>query len=111
MTTLAIAVNVSNPDAEDRQTMEYYITQENERRAALVPPEAPLLMSTAGERKTSYETLLNQVAADVHTHRINQAKQAAEATTPRDVKVAYASASAGVQGQIRTLLGLSLIHI
>ena len=106
MTTLAITVNVSNPDNEDKETMEYYIKEENTRRAALTPPGEALLFSTAGERKTSYELLMNQVAADVHTHRINQAKLAAETATPRDVKVAYSSASGSVQGQIRTLLGL-----
>jgi len=106
MTTLAISVQVSNPDAEDRLAMEYYIKEENTRRATLTPPGTPLPFSTAAERKASYEVLFNQSAADMHTHRINQAKQAAEAITPRDVKVAYSSATTNVQNQIRTLLGL-----
>jgi len=106
MTTLAITVNVSNPDAEDRQTMEYCIKEENTRRAALDPPGTPLPFATASERKASYEVLLSQAAAEMHTHRVNQAKVAAEVATPRDVKVAYSSATPTVQNQIRTLLGL-----
>jgi len=106
MTTLAITVNVSNPDTEDRQTMEFYIKEENTRRAALTPPGTPLPLATAPERKASYEVLLSQAAADMHTHRIHQAKVEMEKITPRDVKVAYSSATTTVQNQIRTLLGL-----
>ena len=106
MTTLAITVNVSNPDAEDRRTMEYYIKEENTRRAALDPPGIPLPFATAPERKTSYEVLFNQAAADMHTHRVNQAKMELSAVTPREVKVGYALAAPNIQSQVRTLLGL-----
>jgi hypothetical protein len=73
MSTLAITVNVSNPDEEDRRAMDLIIARENERRAALVPPGTPLPNSTAAERKSSYESLIAPMLLDAHKAFIREA--------------------------------------
>ena len=88
MTTLTIATNVSNPDAEDRRAMNKiiadenaFITRENVRLAALVPPGTPiplLLNSTAAERKTSYEYCLNKILKSAHGSYIHLANAEAD---------------------------------
>jgi hypothetical protein len=73
MSTLAITVQVSNPDEEDRRAMDLIINRENARRAALTPPETPLPNSTAAERRSSYESLLAPIMLDAHKQYIREA--------------------------------------
>lgn len=88
MTTLVIATNVSNPDAEDRRAMNKiiadenaFITRENARLAALVPPGTPIPIlpnSTPAERKTSYEYCLNKFLKSAHGSYIKLATAEAD---------------------------------
>ena len=90
MTTLAITVNVTNPDAEDRNAMEDAIDRLNEPivaqnliLAAQTPPGTPLAIwpkSTAGERKTSYEAYLKGIATGSHLSYVEQSNTARENT-------------------------------
>lgn len=103
MTTLAITINVSNPDNEDRRAMEEAIDQENAIRAAKTPPDPLLPKDTATNRRTSYEAIL--VARNVSAHQaavretrdksLRDVRAAMETATPekRDAAIAAALAA------------------
>jgi hypothetical protein len=88
MTTLAITVSVSNPDAEDRQAMEDSIDRMNEPIvaqnlifAAQTPPGTPIALwpkSTAPERKTSYEEYLRRNNVSMHLSYVEQSNTVRE---------------------------------
>ena len=52
------AVTTSNFTAEDVSDATYFLTKENERRAALDPPQPALPVGTNAEKKASLELLL-----------------------------------------------------
>lgn len=71
---IAIAANVTGTVGQgDRRAMDAQIAAENARRAALETPGTPLANSTAAERKTSYEAILNARLAEVHASYVSQA--------------------------------------
>lgn len=78
MTTLAISVNVTNPDVSDARAMKHMIRLENDRRALLNPPGVALPLSTAAERRSSYETILSATMTSAHLSYIQQANTAAD---------------------------------
>jgi hypothetical protein len=91
MAAITIATNVSGtPDELDRRAMNLAIAQENERRAASNPPIAQLPNSTGAERKTSYETILNQQLTAAHDALVTQA---GEVALFRDVKPLWQAAT------------------
>jgi|DEB0MinimDraft_6_1074348.scaffolds.fasta_scaffold59451_2 hypothetical protein len=69
-------VNLVDGSAEkDADAANLIVDQENERRAALDPPEAPLPKSNNAELKASYETVLSATLLSAH---MSYQKQAAE---------------------------------
>lgn len=90
MSTVVITYNITGTaDTEDRRAMEYVIAQENARRAALDPPEAALPMSTATERRVSYETVMAPRMAEIHRSYINQS----DVATLQEVRALWPAAT------------------
>lgn len=112
MSTIGIAIQLSNPDAEDKRAMLYLIGKENARRTALnnaSPPPDPLWTmlpsSTASERKTGCEWILGQFMHPVWASYIKQSIDAADADTNfKDLKPGWVDASPAVQQQVYNLL-------
>ena len=96
MTTISFTTNITGtPDAEDRRAMVMIINDENARRTefnaqatlfnnTVPPPATPralltlLPLSTAAERRTSYEIVLAMRVAEVHENYIRQASERVE---------------------------------
>lgn len=94
MTTLSIVINVSNPDANDSRAMRFMIEAENSRRERLSPPLSPLPLSTAAERRASYETVLSGIVMAAHVSYISQANAAVESDVQfKDLRPFWADAS------------------
>lgn len=73
---LAFDVSVSGtPNSFDLDAATMVVEQENERRAALDPPEDPLPIGTTVQLRDSYLSIIVQRIAQVHA---SYAKQAAE---------------------------------
>ena len=65
-------VNITNASAtSDGQAATMIIESENERRAALDPPETPLPLATNQELLASYETILAETLSPKHTQAIS----------------------------------------
>lgn len=60
MSTITFSVNTGAGtwDRDDHAAATMVIERENTRRAALPTPEPPLPLSTAAERRTSYQTIM-----------------------------------------------------
>lgn len=86
MTTLVISANVTGAaDLEDRRAMTLILDAENARRTAA--NETLLPVSTAAERRTSYEIMLTQRMREVHAKYIKQSEAIADSdATFRDVR-------------------------
>ena len=69
MSTFAVSISGAF-DQFERRTALAWIADENIKRAAAVPPIAALSTSTAAEIKSSLETIMSVVAADVFKSRI-----------------------------------------
>ena len=115
MTTTTLSVSITGtPDAEDRRVALFMIgrenarraidndaiTQENARRAALDPPDASLPLiailptSTAGEIRSSYQTVLSENIRKANLSYIKQANEAAgEEQAFKDLKPLWADAT------------------
>lgn len=91
-------------DPNERRAIEMLAEIENARRAALDPPGIPLLVDTAANRKTTYETILNARLLELHSNYIAQAGEALPSV--RQIKAALGEASHATLAQIATLLGL-----
>jgi len=101
MTTLVIETRVTgSADREDRETMEDVITKENERRAALDPPEVALLMSTVAEQRASYAICMTKTSQDVHRHNMSQAVE----LTLRQVREFMLTATDAEKDQIAAIV-------
>jgi hypothetical protein len=79
------------PDSTDVEAAKLIIQKENDRRAALDPPEAALPDGTGAELKTSYLSLLADIVANAHGSYANQA--AAEKLKTQSVESLWASAT------------------
>lgn len=89
MSTVSITVNVGGAaDEADRRTMVYMIGLENARRASLTPTGIPLPSGTAGERRSSYETILNSTLAAAHASYLREA----DVTTKRELLAVFENA-------------------
>ena len=79
-------------------------TAENERRAALDPPEDPVALLPTGtlqERVASYRTVLANIVASAHASYVQtEARQSAETVRDR-----WKDATEEQRQQIRTILG------
>lgn len=85
-------VNLTNASAAaDGQAATMIVENENERRAALDPPETPLPLATNQELLASYETILSETLAKAHTSYIAQA--ATKASTLLSVKERWAAST------------------
>jgi hypothetical protein len=102
---LTITANATGTiDPNERRAIEMLAEIENARRAALDPPGTPLLVDTAANRKTTYETILQARLAEIHASYISQAGESLPSV--REIKSALAGASNATLAQIATLLGL-----
>jgi len=100
MTTLVIETRVTGTaDREDRETMLDVIGKENARRAALVPPEAPLPFSTVAEQRTSYGICLTVGGNDIHRHNISQSSE----LTVKEFRDKFAQFSDADRAAIKTI--------
>ena len=85
-------VNITNASAtSDGQAATMIIENENERRAALDPPETPLPLATNQELLASYETILAETLAKAHASYITQS--ADKASTTLSVKERWAAST------------------
>lgn len=69
------SLTFTNLNQIDRDAGKYMIGLENERRAALTPPGAPLPFATAAEIKTSYEAVFNAIVQAAHLGHIAAAAE------------------------------------
>lgn len=104
MSTLVITVNVSNPDAEDRDAMNDQIDLENARRAALIPPGTPLPKDTAANRKASYETILSALDMSAHQSYIRDNTENTMRALREELKAAPADKKAAAIAAARAAL-------
>ena len=86
-----INVNTSNLDNADRKAVRFIVDAENARRAALDPPETPLLTGSASEYKASYEEILKETLERAHASYIDQAGD--KELTARDVRTLWRGAT------------------
>ncbi len=91
-------------DPPDRRAMDYIIDQENARRAALTPPGIALPISTAAERKASYETCLNAIMVTAHASYVAQA--GIDLADVRAIRQALPNATDAQLTAIKTTLGI-----
>lgn len=89
MALLIEAKVTDTPTQEDKRAAEFIVIQENERRAALDPPEAALPMSTNVELKNSYEIVLAVLLNQAHASYIEQSNVA----SLRDIRDAWDNAT------------------
>lgn len=103
-------------DDDDKLTAKLIITRENARRTAhnaTLPPPVPLLPmllnTSAAERKTSCEAILNAGEAQQWLSLTQQAVAEYEATSNeiKRVRDGYRNAIPSVQDQVKTLLGIT----
>lgn len=95
-------VNASNFSNADTATAIYMITEENKRRAALTPPGTPLLLDTAQNQKSSYETILTATLLTAHLSYVTQAAEA-NATAKQIIQL-LKSATPPTQSQLNNML-------
>ena len=80
------AVNITNASKEsDAQAARYLVDRENDRRAALDPPETPLPTTPAASLLSSWEIALAQGLAAAHPgHVAMAAREAADTASHKE---------------------------
>jgi hypothetical protein len=97
------SVTTSNFSADDVTTAKFLLIMENERRAALDPPEDPLPMETNAEAKASLETLLS--TGTLPNAWVSYTSQAAEARlSEKEIREKYKSLTDAEKTQVETLI-------
>ena len=98
-----VGIQVNNADVDDLRAAQHIVGLENERRAALDPPEAALPDSTNAELKASYESMLLSIIADAHA---SYKKQAADkAASDQSLKDLWKAATDAERAAAITALG------
>ena len=91
MTTVTITTNIATFDRDDMAAAVMVIERENVRRAALPVPLPALPLSTAQERRTSYQTIMAGHLLRLHLANIQIA--AISNTTVKQIRDAAMGAS------------------
>lgn len=86
MTTAIIKSSITNYDRDDWAAVMLVVERENARRAALPIPLPALPLTTALERRTSYQTVMD--AQLMRLHLANVASAATNNTTVKQIREA-----------------------